>query len=163
MDQYDLQNRYKVEECENGYTFYTHSGNQYYVLFLEYNLFDDAPYTCVYSVTIERVDENDHNTGEHHELRNTILYIFNCFFQNHQNALISVCDIKGGKHLYRKKLFASWINCYAPEELTCITSTIRMDGKETYAMLLYMRDNIDALAIENTFKQLADYNFYYSC
>lgn len=160
MDQYDLPNRYKVEECENGYTFFTHSGNQYYVLFLEYNLFDNAPYTHVYSITIERVDGNDHNTGANHELRNTILYILNCFFQQHQNALISVCDIAGNKQPYRERLFTAWIKCYAPEDMTCISTPFCMEGKETYAMLLYMRDNIDALAIEATFKQLADNNFY---
>lgn len=161
MNQSALQNHYEISECENGYTFFTHSGNQYFVFFIEYPLFDDAPYTHVYSVTIERVDEENHNTGVLHELRNTIIYILEMFFRNHQNALISVCDTEGEKQHARNRLFSAWVKCFAPDDVICISTPIHIEENETYAMLLYMRDNIDAVIIEKTFKCIADNNFYY--
>lgn len=162
MNQSALQNHYEFFECENGYTFFTHSGNQYFVFFIEYSLFEDAPYTHVYSVTVERKDEKNHNTGECHELRNTIIHILNLFFQNHQNALISVCDTENEKQRARNRLFSTWVKCFAPDDMMCISTPIYIEEKETYAMLLYMRDNIDAEVIEYTFKFLADNNLYYS-
>ena len=111
-------------------------------------------------MNIDRADELNHLNGDNNLVRNTILYIIWKFFSLHNDALITICDIMGGRQACRKRLFNRWFNEFANGELSKLEATLSVEGTETYASLIFRTDINNKESLETEFSLLSDINFY---
>lgn len=99
-----LQNHYDVEEIDLGYQFVTQMGVTYFPTFIFYPTVSDFLSTKIYMFDIDRACLADCICGQDDiKMRNTILFIIELFFQKHEDALITICDIIDGKQFARKR------------------------------------------------------------
>lgn len=150
------------DENENAYRFDTDSGVQYFVTLPYYPILN----TNVYMLNIDRtIPEGACKANRGLEIRNTILIILACFFEQKDNALIAICETKDTKEHARHKLFDRWFRD-AVNELH--VDWIRRDdapftlsdGEQNYAMLYYHKDNPLILPLRTEFQEL-QYNKFY--
>ncbi len=160
MTQFNLLNRYEFDDIENGYSFTTDDGNTYFVYFIEYPLIDTLPDGTLFTFNIERLDDNNHRNGSEQKVRNTILHILASFFEKHERAILSVCDITDGRQKVRKRLFDKWYNDFGATLLEKREAPVIVEGNITYSMLYYRRDNIYKSLLEDGFDELVAVNFY---
>ena len=131
MNQSFLLNHYNIEETDNGYKFVTNSGISYFLTFISYPVVSEILSTNIYMFNIER--ENCATNGPYDEqVRDTVIYVLFRFFEKHEDALITICDIMDGKQNARKRLFDNWFRRYNGGQLLKI-------GQNWLALVLVRR------------------------
>lgn len=98
-----LQNHYNIEDVKDGYRFITDSGVEYFLTFIEYPVVEDYFATKIFMFNIERATPKVGQSDI--KLMNTILFVLDGFFKNHDDALIAVSDIYDNRQAARKRLF----------------------------------------------------------
>lgn len=160
MVQFSLSSHYEVHEEDNGYCFYTDSGNTYYVTFIKYPTISEYLSIDVFMMNIDRTDEQNHLNGNKNLVRNTVFFIIWKFFSLHNDALITICDIMDGRQACRRRLFNRWFNEFSNGDLSKLEATLSIDGIETYASMIFRNDIENRESIETEFSLLSDNNFY---
>ena len=159
MEQSYLQNHYDVIEIENGYQFTTITGVDYFLTFFFYPTVSDFLSTNVYMFNIER--SMFVNVGQDDvKVRNTVLYVLDLFFQEHEDALITICDVMDGKQFARKRLFDSWFQKFNNNRLTKLESECRIDDVSTFVSLLFSQGHYNQENLRKAFQELVEINFY---
>lgn len=162
MIPYNFPNRFEVRETDEGYTFETESGNTYFITFLKYPTITDFLHTEVYMMNIDRKDEMNHDNGGQNRVRNTILSIVGMFFDSHNDALITVCDIIDGRQDCRRRLFSRWFHDFGETYLEKLDAECMIDDIRTYASIMFRKDVPNKSELMNEFSILAEINFYNS-
>lgn len=159
MPQSDLQNHYEVSENEYGYQFTTSAGVLYYLTFIAYPPISDFLATGLYMFNIERAVSG--RLGQHDDrVRNTVLYVLDLFFQAHEDALITICDISDNKQAARKRLFDSWFRQFNDHRLIRLDEECLIDDVPTSVSLFFSVSHPNRLNLYREFRQLAAINFY---
>ena len=162
MEQSYSQNRYEVQENENGYQFTTMAGVNYFLTFFSYPTVSDFLSTNVYMFNIDRASfPYAPNSGQDDiKVRNTILYVLELFFQEHEDALITICDVVDGKQFARKRLFDSWFQKFNNNRLIKLESECQIDDVPTFVSLLFSARHYDQEGLRKSFQELVEINFY---
>lgn len=159
MEKSYLQNHYDIKETEYGYRFTTVAGVDYFLTFISYPTVSDFLSTSVYMFNIERNERND--TGQNDEkVKNTILYVLEVFFNRHEDALITICDVVDGKQYARKRLFDYWFDRYNNDRLVKLEADCIIDGITTFASLMYSARHYNSKNLQQEFERLVELNFY---
>lgn len=159
MEQSYFQNHYDVIENEYGYQFSTITGVVYFLTFLSYPTVSEFLSTNVYMFNIDR--SGYVNDGQDDvKVRNTILYVLDIFFSEHEDALITICDVMDGKQLARKRLFDSWFRKFNHNRLISLESECRIDDVSTFVSLLFSRSHYEQEKLRKAFQELIEINFY---
>ena len=106
MTQSTLQNRYEIESFDLGYQFVTETGIIYFITFIEYPTISDFLSTKIYMFNIEHTTPKEHLHHKYdNRVRNTVIFILETFFSNHEDALITIYDeqLTYTSLLYNKK------------------------------------------------------------
>ena len=159
MRQSYLQNRYDVIENVQGYQFSTITGVDYFLTFFSYPTVSDFLSTNVYMFNIERSTLVSGGQDDV-KVRNTILYVLDLFFQEHEDALITICDVVDGKQFARKRLFDSWFRKFNDNRLMKLESECRIDDVPTFVSLLFSQGHYDQENLRKAFQELVEINFY---
>lgn len=159
MKQSYLLNHYDVEEIDLGYQFTTSTGIIYYLTFFSYPVVSDFLETKIYMFNIERshVSTNGQNDVK---VRNTVLYVLDLFFQQHEDALITICDVVDGKQFARKRLFDWWFREFNHGRLKKIESNCFVDNIPTFTTIYYSYNHYNQKKLEEEFRKLVALNFY---
>lgn len=156
-----LKNHYDLEEIDLGYQFVTITGTIYFVTFINYPTVSDFLSTKVYMFNIERGDSPYPTTGKDDVMiRNTILFVLDLFFQQHEYALITICDVIDGKQSARKRLFDNWYRKFNDNRLIKLEADCFVDDISTTASLLFSANHYDRTSLQTEFQKLVDINFY---
>lgn len=159
MKQSYSQNRYEVIENAHGYQFSTITGVDYFLTFFSYPTVTDYLSTNVYMFNIERstliVSGQDDV-----KVRNTIIYVLELFFQEHEDALITICDVVDGKQFARKRLFDSWFRKFNNNRLIKLESECKIDNVSTFVSLLFAQGHYNRTNLCKAFQELVEINFY---
>lgn len=126
---------YSCQEKEGQYYFTTPSGAEYVAYFLELPL---APH--LFTFNFDRVKDGSKTTVDTNVF-DTVCYILSAFFQNHQDAMLMVCDTADGREMARMRLFQSWYLKIAPKELLKIDKTGKAENYNLFVSLLFWSDN----------------------
>lgn len=162
MEQSYLQNHYEIIENEYGYQFRTIAGVDYFLTFLSYPTVSDLLSVNIYMFNIERASMHDtQNVGQDDvKVRNTILYVLDMFFKEHEDALITICDVNDGKQFARRRLFDSWFRKFNNNRLRKIESEC-MVGETITSVSLMFSVNIECQEeLQSAFLELVNINFY---
>lgn len=159
MEQSYLQNHYDIVENEYGYQFSTTTGVNYFLTFLSYPTVSDFLSTKIYMFNIERSNYIDGGQDDI-KVRNTIIYVLDHFFSEHENALITICDIVDGKQFARKRLFDSWFQKFNNKRLIKIESECFIDNVPTYVSLMFIQGHYEQANLQKIFQELVEINFY---
>lgn len=162
MIPYNFPNRFEIRETDEGYSFETESGNTYYVTFLKYPTITEFLHVEVYMMNIDRKDEFNHRNGGRNRVRDTILTIVGMFFNSHNDALITVCDIIDGKQESRKRLFSRWFRDFGESYLEKLDADCMIDNIRTYASIMFRKDTPNKSELKKEFSVLSEINFYNS-
>ena len=159
MKQSYLQNRYDVIENVQGYQFTTITGVDYFLTFFSYPTVSDFLSTNVYMFNIER--STFLNGGQDDvKVRNTIIYVLDLFFQEHEDALITICDVMDGKQFARKRLFDFWFRKFNDNRLIKLESECKIDDVPTFVSLLFSKGHYNQENLHKAFQELIEINFY---
>jgi len=154
-----LQNHYEVSETDLGYQFITSEGVAYFLTFFSYPTVSDFLETRIYMFNIER-SHHPVKGQDDVRVRNTILYVMDLFFQFHEDALITICDVMDGKQYVRKRLFDSWFNQFNFGRLKKVDAECMVDEIKTSVSLYYSSSHSFSDKLEREFQQLVKINFY---
>lgn len=154
-----LQNRYEVDEIELGYQFTTCSGVTYFLTFFSYPSVSEFLETRIYMFNIERSHHPEEGQDDV-RVRNSVLYVLDLFFQMHEDALISICDVADGKQQARKRLFDIWFKQFNSGRLKKIDADCMVDETWTSVSLYYSSSHSSQRKLENEFMELVKINFY---
>ena len=94
------------------------------------------------------------------KVRNTVLYVWDLFFQQHEDALITICDIVDGKQYARKRLFDSWFHKFNNNRLCKLETDCLIDEKSTFVSLFYSNNHFEKEQLRRAFEELMGINFY---
>lgn len=155
-----LQNHYDVTENENGYQFATTAGVDYFLTFFSYPTVSDFLSTNVYMFNIERSPIVNTSGQDDVKVRNTIIHVLELFFQEHEDALITICDVVDGKQFARKRLFDSWYQKFNNNRLIKLESECWIDNVPTFVSLLFSQGHYNKENLQKAFQELIDINFY---
>lgn len=156
-----LQNHYDVEEIDLGYQFVTQMGVTYFLTFISYPTVSDFLSTKIYMFNIDRACSADCTCGQDDvKVRNTILFIIELFFQKHEDALITICDIIDGKQFARKCLFDFWYKEFNNNRLVKLEADCLVDNTPTFASLFFSANHYNKAFLEQEFLKLVEINFY---
>lgn len=159
IHQSNLQDRYEFIFKDDGYVFTTEAGTEYIVTFLEYGLFSDIPIQ-VYHFSFYKVNTDKDQSGDI-RVRNTILKIIDTFFDEHERAMIAICDTDDGKQKFRQRLFNMWYRPYR-NIISKKDAVVNLDDEtQTYASLFYRKDDLCVADLERQFDELSELNFYH--
>ena len=159
MKQSYLQNRYDVIENVQGYQLTTITGVDYFLTFFSYPTVSDFLSTNVYMFNIER--STFLNGGQDDvKVRNTIIYVLDLFFQEHEDALITICDVMDGKQFARKRLFDFWFRKFNDDRLIKLESECKIDDVPTFVSLLFPKGHYNLENLHKAFQELIEINFY---
>ena len=159
MNQSFLLNHYNIEETDNGYKFVTNSGISYFLTFISYPVVSEILSTNIYMFNIER--ENCATNGPYDEqVRDTVIYVLFRFFEKHEDALITICDIMDGKQNARKRLFDNWFRRYNGGQLLKIDSTCMISDTTTFVSLMFSANHYNKENLKEEFIKLTQINFY---
>ena len=159
MEQSYLQNHYDIVENKYGYQFSTQTGAKYFLTFILYPPVSDFLSTKIYMFNIERYNFIDSGQDDI-KVRNTIIYVLDHFFSEHENALITICDIVDGKQFARKRLFDSWFQKFNNKRLIKIESKCFIDDIPTFVSLMFVKGHYEQANLQKIFQELVDINFY---
>ena len=159
MEQSYLQNHYDIVENDYGYQFSTTTGVNYFLTFLSYPTVSDFLSTKIYMFNIERSNYIDGGQDDI-KVRNTINNVLDHFFSEHENALITICDILDGKQFARKRLFDSWFQKFNNKRLIKIESECFIDNVPTYVSLMFIQGHYEQANLQKIFQELVEINFY---
>ena len=126
---------YSYQEREGQYYFTTPSGAKYVAYFLELPL---APH--LFTFNFDRIKDG-RQTVVDTNVFDTVCSILATFFQNHQDAMLVVCDTVDGREMARMRLFQSWYLRIAPKELLKIDKTGKAENYNLLVSLLVWDDN----------------------
>lgn len=159
MNQSYLQNHYDVDEIDQGYQFTTTAGITYFLTFFSYPTVSDFLETRIYMFNIER---SHHPTKGQDDVivRNTVLYVLYHFFQIHEDALITICDVMDGRQYARKRLFDKWFEQFNNGKLKRIDGNCIVDEIPTSVSLYYSSTHFCDKKLEEEFMELVKLNFY---
>lgn len=161
MEQSCLQSRYSITEVQQGYTFITSAGVQYFLIFFRYPTISEFLSTRIYMFNIERSPYRTLSEGQEDiKVRNTILYVLDQFFQKHDDAIITICDIIDGKQFARKRLFDSWYRKFNNGKLIKKDADCCVDNEQTFVSLIFSAAHYNIFELEEEFKKLVEINFY---
>ena len=162
MEQSYLQNHYEIFENEYGYQFTTVAGVDYYLTFLTYPTVSDFLSTRIYMFNIDRANDQkiEYEGQDDVKVRNTILYVLEKFFYEHEDALITICDVIDGKQFARKRLFDSWFQKFNDNRLVKLDAQCLIDDIPTFVSLLFSIKHFDQEGLQREFSQLVEINFY---
>lgn len=162
MEQSYSQNHYEVIEIENGYQFTTMAGVDYFLTFFSYPTVSDFLSTNIYMFNIERATFPYAPNGGQDDVkvRNTVLFVLELFFQEHEDALITICDVVDGKQFARKRLFDLWFRKFNNDRLIKLESECQIDDVPTFVSLLFSAKHYDQEGLRKSFQELIEINFY---
>lgn len=158
-----LQNHYDLIEIDNGYPFTTIENVDYFLTFISYPVLADYLSTNVYMFNIDRGHRNLSAIKKGQDdvkVRNTVLFVWDLFFQQHEDALITICDIVDGKQYARKRLFNSWFHKFNYNRLCKIETDCLIDEKSTFVSLYYSSNHFEKEQLRKAFEELMEINFY---
>lgn len=157
-----LQSHYEVEENEYGYQFVTDAGVIYILTFVSYPSASEFLSTNIYMFNIERVERSDlfHGGQQDDKVRNTVLYVLDSFFQDHEDALITICDVSDGKQKARKRLFDSWYKNFNYNRLIKLEAECLIDTTHTSVSLLFSKGHYNQENLKREFQHLRNLNFF---
>lgn len=157
-----LQNHYDLVEIDNGYQFTTSEGVAYFLTFIYYPVLSDFLSINLYMFNIERgnLPPSDKRGQNDVKVRNTVLYFWDLFFQHHEDALITICDISDGKQYARKRLFDKWFKEFNHNRLCRIDADCMIEENKTFVSLFYAVNHAEEKRLQQTFAQLMRANFY---
>jgi hypothetical protein len=133
-------------------------------------------FTSEYGVTIYiRFDEDDLiTTGESYQLvlvnvnnkksprdekvKQTIFAITSQFMEEHQSALLYICETNDGKQHSRSRLFRYWINAYdyIKKYLYLSTAITDLEGVDNAAAIIIRKDNPNFVAMVTEFAEVTE-------
>lgn len=136
---------YDVFETVSGYGFITKDGTEYSLSFIKV----DSTYP-LYSFSIDRLSDTYHSDDR---VKATIIHVLVNFFENEYNAMLYTCDITGGKHFARQRLFNQWYqeykdvyqrNSYCSEDIlsTIITRRDNPLAKDMVRIFMDLQDTL---------------------
>ena len=163
MNLSSLQNHYDLIEVDNGYQFTTSDNVDYFLTFISYPVLAEYLSTKVYMFNIDRVYRNLSAIKKGQDdikVRNTVLYVWDLFFQQHEDALITICDIVDGKQYARKRLFDSWFHKFNNNRLCKLETDCLIDEKSTFVSLFYSNNHFEKEQLRRAFEELMGINFY---
>ena len=156
-----LQNHYELTIVEHGYEFHTDKGIVYFVGFVSYPVVYDFLSIKTYMFNIDRLSELDVREGQDDiKVRNTILYVIYSFFQEHQDALITICDVMDGKQNARRRLFDRWFDEFNNGTLIKLDAECDLEETKTFASLIFSSNNECAEELKQNFEELKNLNFF---
>jgi hypothetical protein len=92
------------------------------------------------------------------KVKDTVLAIASQFLEEHQSALIYLCETNDGKQLARERLFKSWINAYdyGMRFFCMFTSIVDSEGVDNAAAIIIRNDNPKLKEIVNEFTDVSE-------
>lgn len=156
-----LQNHYDIEEIDLGYQFVTKADVTYFITFIAYPSVSDFLGTRIYMFNIDRTAINVGAIGQNDDkVRNTVLFIIDLFFQKHEDALITICDIIDGKQFARRRLFDAWFQKFNGNRLIRLEADCMVDDMPTFAALFFSSEHYNVSSLKEEFQKLVAINFY---
>jgi hypothetical protein len=125
-------------------------------------------------ITIDFIEDDLVTTGESYQVilanankkkspndekvKDTVLAIASQFLEEHQSALIYLCETNDGKQLARERLFKSWINAYdyGMRFFCMFTSIVDSEGVDNAAAIIIRNDNPKLKEIVNEFTDVSE-------
>lgn len=127
-----------VSATDSGsFCFADSKGNSFMVGFVEdYTLMDSGVYQFFIDNMSSKKGSSDKKVVE------TIVAIFEEFFNTNESAVLYICDAADGKQSARDRLFSTWFQSYKGKiNYTLSHASITVDGVGYYASLLLSNDN----------------------
>ena len=90
----------------------------------------------------------------------SVIQYWDLFFQQHEDALITICDIVDGKQYARKRLFDSWFHKFNNNRLCKLETDCLIDEKSTFVSLFYSNNHFEKEQLRRAFEELMGINFY---
>lgn len=146
---------YRVSFIENlgvlGFT--TDFGVEITVDFIE-----DDLVTTGESYQIILANANKKKSPNDEKVKDTVLAIAVQFLNEHQSALLYLCETSDGKQRSRERLFKSWINAYDyGMRFMCIfTSIVDLEGVSNAAAIIVRTDNPNLREVLNEFTEVTE-------
>lgn len=131
---------YKVSfQSDTSFKFHTDNGCQLQIGFTEDFMISEIG---VYQFYIQNKTKTP--SLKDVKLKETIIAVFEHFFEEKNRVAVYICDSMDGKQHIRNRLFQMWFNSYLhKEKYTLQTATIDFDGISYYSAMLIHKDNAD--------------------
>lgn len=111
--------------------------------------------TCpIYSFNIDVIDGSARGVVEDVRIRQTVLHVFELFFEKVDNVVIYVCDSLDERHLARKRKFDLWFTSFKNEMFIKLDGVAIVEGVSIYNAILVHRNNKEVIEIETAFNDL---------
>lgn len=130
--------------------FCTESGVEYQINFMpDYSLWDENAYQLII------INKNRKPSPNDSKLKDTLIGIVECFFEESKNILLYICETGDGKQAARSKLFLRWFANYSlSSEYVIKTSEITSEGEDNFAAIILRKDNPELASIINDFEEM---------
>lgn len=139
---------------QNGFLYFTSDYDvTFYVDFEEDDLI-----TVGESYQLILANVNNKKSPRDEKVKQTVFVIVSQFLEEHQSALLYICETGDGKQRSRDRLFKSWISAYdyLHKFLFISTSIMDADGVENVAAMIVRNDNPKIVALVTEFTEVAD-------
>ena len=91
------------------------------------------------------------------KLKETIIAVFEHFFEDKNRVAVYICDSMDGKQHIRNRLFRMWFNSYSQKQhYTLKTASIEFEGISYYSALLMHNNNDDYKMYLQLYKQFIE-------
>ncbi len=129
---------YKVYFCsDTSFNFKSDNGSEFQIGFSEDFMISESG---VYQFYIQNKTKTP--SLRDIKLKETIIAVFEHFFEDKNRVAVYICDSMDGKQQVRNRLFQMWFNFYSgKEKYTLKTASIDFDGISYYSALLIRVDN----------------------
>jgi hypothetical protein len=104
------------------------------------------------------VNVNNKKSPRDEKLKQTVYAIISQFMEEHQSALLYICETNDGKQRSRGRLFKTWINAYdyIKNYLYLSTSITDLEGVDNAAAMIIRKDNPNVVAMVTEFAEVTD-------
>jgi hypothetical protein len=119
---------------------------------------EDDLVTTDESYQIILANANKKKSPNDEKVKDTVLAIVTEFLEEHQSALIYLCETNDGKQLARERLFKTWINAYdyGMRFFCMFTSIVDSEGIMNAAAIIIRNDNPNLREIVNEFTEVSE-------
>jgi len=153
-----LSSPYQLQESDSySYEFTTDFKVKYHIYFIDYAymFYDYEHITCpFYSFNIDVIDGSTRGVAEDVRIRQTVLHVFQLFFEKVDNVAIYVCDSLDERQLARKRKFDLWFSSFKNEMVIKLDGVATVEGVSIYNAILVHRNNKEVTEIESAFNDL---------
>jgi hypothetical protein len=104
------------------------------------------------------INANKRKSPRDEKVKQTLYAIISQFLEEHQSALVYICETSDGKQRSRERLFRSWIGSYEYiyKFLFLTTAITDLDGVDNMAAMVIRKDNPQLVAMVTEFAEVTE-------